>query len=325
MDTKDFMPDEAAIASIKTDLQAYEADRQKAHGAVRVRVPVFIILLLIATVLLAYGINDFADPYEQWRSTPHIYLYFGALAALFFLYTYAMKPATDLQASFRRYMLPIVFSFIKDVRYANGATPTSFSRLPKEVVGSFNRQSFDDVVGGSYAGFPFELYEAHLRQKAGKSDSTIFKGVIVAFETVVPFPGFLIATRKSGAVASFFRGFFGNDTTHEITTGIPALDEKYEFRTNNDGAARPLVQGRLAQALQYLAEAWPEKPSRIALHESDGFLLIPVTKNFFELPSIGTPLDFDAHIRPIIAEMASILATVALVRKVQEPDQSPNE
>ena len=45
------------------------------------------------------------------------------------------------------------------------------------------------------------------------------------------------------------------------------------------------MTGRLAQALQWLGETWPEQPARVALHGSDGFLLIPLSKNFFELPA----------------------------------------
>ena len=76
------------------------------------------------------------------------------------------------------------------------------------------------------------------------------------------------------------------------------------------------MEGRLAQALEWLAEEWPEEPARVALSGKDGFLLLPTAKNFFELPDVTVPLDFDAHIRPMIADLGSLLATAALVRKV---------
>ncbi len=83
----------------------------------------------------------------------------------------------------------------------------------------------------------------------------------------------------------------------------------------------PLVTGRLARALQWLGEAWPQEPARIALRGGDGFLLLPQKKkNFFELPPIHKPLDYKAHIEPIIADMAALLATAALVRKVGASD-----
>ena len=111
----------------------------------------------------------------------------------------------------------------------------------------------------------------------------------------------------------------------EIHCGVAALDDAYDFRTDNHGAARPLVSGRLAKALQWLGETWPGEPARVALEGRDGFLLLPVSKNFFELPGISTPLDYKAHIEPIVADMVALLATAALVRKVGQPDDVGQE
>jgi hypothetical protein len=41
-------------------------------------------------------------------------------------------------------------------------------------------------------------------------------------------------------------------------------------------------------------------------------------KNFFELPGISQPLDYKGHVEPMVADMAALLATAALVRKVGE-------
>ncbi|WP_353644976.1 hypothetical protein [Mesorhizobium sp. WSM2239] len=105
-----------------------------------------------------------------------------------------------------------------------------------------------------------------------------------------------------------------------MKSGVPALDENYEFRTNNIAVAQPLVTGRLAQALQWLGETWPDEPVRLALENRDGYLLIPEKKNFFELPPISEPPDYKRHIAPMIADMAALLATAALVRKVGASD-----
>ncbi len=315
MDVKGLMPGDEVIAGIRRDIEAYEVERAKAYGQVSWRIPVFLIALLAVAVLLAYAFNSFASPYEQWLSSPHIFLYFGTLVAAFFVYGLAMGPATKLRQSFRDRLLPIIFGFIQDLRYANAATPDSFSRLPKQSVGSFNRQSFDDVISGRYEGFPFELYETTLKYKAGKSDTTVFRGVITAFEAVTPFPGVLVAVKRAGTVSKFFRDLFGGGGLELITCGIPAIDDNYEFRTDNVGAAQPLISGRLAKALQWMTETWPGEPARVALEGRDGFLLLPLTKNFFELPGISTPIDYKAHIEPIVADMVSLLATASLARK----------
>ena len=318
MDTKELMPSEEVIAGIRKDIEAYEVEREKAHAQVRWRVPVFLGLLLVVAVLLAVALNSLASPYLQWFSTPHVFLYFGTFVGAFFVYNAAMGPATRLRQSFRERVLPIVFGCIRDMRYANGTTPDSFGRLPRKAVGSFGRESFDDTVSGTYDGFPFELYEAKL-STGGKSDRIVFKGVVAAFETVTPFPGLLVAAKRAGTVSNFFRDLFGGSGLETVECGIAELDEAYEFHTDNPGAARALVTGQLAKALQWLNETWPGEPARVALDGRDGFLLLPHDKNFFELPDISTPIDYKAHIEPLVAEMVSLLATVALVRKIGAP------
>jgi hypothetical protein len=319
MDVQDFMPGDDVIAGIKADLDKYEAERSKAHRAVRWRVPVFMGLLIGAVAGIAVLFNGVADPNEQWLSTPHVFLYVIAFGAAFFVYSSAMSPATRLQQSFREKILPVIFGFVEKIGYRHAETPDSFARLPGEVAGSFNRQSFDDVVSGWYEDFPFELYETTLTQKAGKSSSEVFRGIIVAFETITPFPGLLVAARRANRIVGFFRGIFGGKL-EELQSGIESLDQAYEFRTDNAEAAHPLVTGRLAQALQWLGETWPEQPSRVALNGSDGFLMIPLTRNFFELPGISASLDYRLHVEPMIADMAALLATASLVRKIGAAD-----
>ncbi|TPM27039.1 DUF3137 domain-containing protein [Mesorhizobium sp. B2-3-4] len=319
METADFMPSETVIAGIRKNIEAYEAARASAVRQVRWRVPVFVGLALIAVAVVAWLFNKVADPNEQWVSTPHVFLYVIGFAASILLYFQAVKPATRLQQSFRNTLLPIIFGFIRDVSYQHGERPNSFDRLPREAVGPFNRQSFDDVISGRYDTFPFELYEAELREGTGKGSSTAFKGVIVAFEAIEPFAGILVATRRSNAVVGFFRGVFGSKM-QDLQSGDALLDAAYEFRTDNIEAARPLVTGRLAQALRWLGETWRDDPARVALNGSDGFLLLPQGKNFFELPAISVPLDYQTHVAPMISDIGAMLATAALVRKVGARD-----
>ncbi|MBZ9740357.1 MULTISPECIES: DUF3137 domain-containing protein [unclassified Mesorhizobium] len=319
METADFMPGAAAIAAIKKDIETYEATRASVARGVKWRVPLFVGLVVVFVALIAWLFNKVADPHEQWFSTPHVFLYVIGFAASILLYFQALKPAARLQQSFRNTVLPIIFGFIRDVSYQHGERPNSFDRLPREAVGPFNRQSFDDVISGRYDAFPFELYEAELREGTGKGSSTAFKGVIVAFEAIEPFPGILVATRRSNAVVGFFRGVFGS-RMQDLQSGDPLLDAAYEFRTDNVEAARPLVTGRLAQALRWLGESWRDDPARVALNGGDGFLLLPQDRNFFELPAISVPLDYQTHVAPMISDIGAMLATAALVRKVGAKD-----
>lgn len=321
MEAADFMPSEAVIAGIRRGIEDYEAKRASARKQVRWRVPVFVGLVVVFVALIAWLFNAAADPHEQWLSTPHVFLYFCGMVVAVLLYFQALRPATRLQQSFRDMLLPMIFGFVRDVRYQHGMRPNSFDRMPRETVGAFNRQSFDDVISGRYEDFPFELYEARLWEGSGKSETVAFKGVIVAFETIEPFPGTLAAARKAGKVAHFFRGIFASKM-QELSSGVDDLDAAYEFRTDNVEAARPLVTGRMAQALTWLRETWPYDQARVALSGSDGFLLMPRSKNFFELPDISQPIDYNIHVAPMIADLGAMLATAALVRKIGARDEA---
>lgn len=309
-----FMPDEAVIAGIRKELEAYEQARQAASRSTRWRVPLFLGLLFLAVVLLAYLLNALADPNEQWLSTLHVYLYAGAFVAALFLYFRARKPAEATRASLRARLLPIVFGFIGDMRFAKGGTPASFDKLPRDTVGDFDHSQFDDIISGTYEGFAFELYETVL-SRTGKGAATLFDGVIVAFEMQQAFPGELIATLKSNAVMGFFREIFGGGMV-EIASGVPELDAAYDFRTDNADAAQPLVSGQVAQALTWLKEAWPGEPARIAIKDRNGYLLLPAKKDFFELPLPDAAIDYKTHVEPMIADLATMLAITALVRKI---------
>ena len=322
MDVQDFLPGEEAVAQIKADIEAYEAERRQVQRAVLWRVPVFVgvVLVLVAAVALAF--NLLADPSEQWLSAPHIFLYVGGLAALFFAYSRAVSPARRLKNSFRQKVLPAVFVFVDQLRYRNGEKPYTFDQLPKEVTASFTTQNFGDVISGTYNDFGFELFEVRLSRSGKKNSVDVFKGVVVAFGAAVPFPGLLVATPRGGTLFGFVRRMLGGKAG-ELTSGVAAIDARYKFTTDNTKAARPLVTGRLAQALQWLVEGWPDRPARVALRGDTGFLLIPHNKDFFALPSVSRRLDYERHIAPMIADLGAVLATAALVRKVNVPDEAP--
>ncbi|BBD39074.1 hypothetical protein Amn_39540 [Aminobacter sp. Y103A] len=315
MSAAGFMPDEATTAGIKKDLEAYQAERNAIRLSTVWRVPLYLGGVIVAVLVLALIFNFIADLNEQWLSTPHVYLYVVGFIAAFFAYFRAMRPLEAANASFRNKLLPIVFGFIKNMRHERGATPPSFVNLPESTVGKYNNLEIDDFISGNYDGFDFELYETLLTQRAEKHDSTTFQGVIVAFGLKKPFEGTLVATIRTNAVLSFFGELFGSGLK-ELRSGVQDLDMAYEFRSDNVEAAQPLVSGQMAQALTWLKEAWPGEPARIALSGTSGFLLLPHQKDFFELPASDVALDYKVHVEPMIADMATILATASLVRKI---------
>ena len=139
MNAGQFMPSDEVVAGIKADLLRYETERAKAQFAVRWRVPLFLGIYLLLILVAALVFNRFSDVNEQWFSPPHVFLYVIGFVVSFFIYGWAMKPATNLQQAFRAKALPTIFSFINGVTYSQGRTPGSFDRLPRETLDTFNR------------------------------------------------------------------------------------------------------------------------------------------------------------------------------------------
>jgi len=45
-------------------------------------------------------------------------------------------------------------------------------------------------------------------------------------------------------------------------------------------------------------------------------------ENFFDLPDISVPIDYDTHVAPMIADLGATLATAALARKMGARDEA---
>lgn len=304
-----------AAAIIERAIAAYNGEQAGVAAQVRKRTPLFVGAVLAAVVLLAFLFSLFSGD-EGYLSTPHVVLYVGAVFALFLALDQARNPAKVLQQGLRDRVLPLTFSFLANPTYDHGATPRSLDALPRKVVGGFNRTTFGDVIAGTYEDTLIEVFEATFKNKSGKTESTVFKGLVLAFTLEHPFDGLLIAFRRSGDVVRWFRDLFSGDL-QTIDFVNPAIGEAFEVRTDNPDAARRLVDGSLAKALAFLRDTWPDGLPRLALSGQHGYVLLPTTKDSFELPAIGTPLDYRAHVEPLAHELRSLAAIARLAAKIR--------
>ncbi|MGD9916194.1 MAG: DUF3137 domain-containing protein [Rhizobiaceae bacterium] len=317
MDVNAFMPDEAALASLRTDLDEYNRQRLEAARQSRSRLWLFLAAYTVVYLAVLYFIGTQTSR-GIISGLGMVALVFGALAYLL-VYGFAMSPASKLQQSFRDYLIPRIFGFIDEVKYQRGGVPTTHDYIPKAAIGSFNRQSFDDSIRGTYDGMGFEAFEAVYSYKAGKNTSQVFRGIVIAFQLPQNFRGIVVATKAVGNVSRFMRDLFGRGGLGPVTTGDAAIDQTYEFRSNNPRDAVSLINPRFIEALDDLRDLWPEAPSRVAISEGSGFVLLPTKKNFFELPKIWVACDYSSHIQPLVHDMVGLLRVAALVRGAVSP------
>ncbi|WEZ83248.1 hypothetical protein P6U16_20775 [Rhizobium sp. 32-5/1] len=81
----------------------------------------------------------------------------------------------------------------------------------------------------------------------------------------------------------------------------------------------------MVSALDYLSGVWPTDVVRIALSGHECFLLVPSKKNFFELPDIAHDINFDAHVRPMIRDLVTLLVTARLVSRIGMKEEPGSE
>lgn len=310
------LPDAKVLSAIRSDIETLEAQRRAAKRSVLWRAPLAVLVIALGVYVAAGLLNNIANQYEQWVSTPHLGIYVLGVLAAIISYFWVTAPMRRVHSTYRARLFPSIFRFVEDFRYTEGKEPSSFDRLPREMIGAFDRETFDDVITGRYRGFPFELFEAKLATGSGAAQDVAFRGIGLVFEAVQPFAGILIAGKTVDVDGGFFKRVFGSADLQKLEAGQAALDKVYDFRTDNPAAAKPLVVGRLAAALKWLGESWPSGHPLVALKGSDAFVLLPTERDYFELPASDAPLEFDKHIKPMIGDLVSLLETAALIRRV---------
>lgn len=309
--------DPQRLAELRATVDAFNKRTANAAQTTIIRlISVYVPLILIVAVLGSF-LNGNSDVREQWTSPLHVFLYVGAVVAGIAGYFWATAPKRRAASGGAEALLPAIFSAIDNFSHSKGKAPASFSRLPRELTGPFNRERFDDVVTGRYRGFDFELFEASLSQKSGGEETVSFAGAGLAFEAERPFPGVLIAGLQTPIARGMFGKLFGGKDLEPVTSGIAELDGNYVFLSDNPDAAQALLTGSLARALQWLGEIWPDGRGLVALKGSDAFVLLPSARNLFELPPGPEPVDLDRDVRPMATDVFVMLETAALLRKVQ--------
>ncbi len=303
------MPAPETLERIRAEIDAYNAQRARVLRQTRLRLA----LGLGGWTLLSLGLcwPPVAAGHSQAFGLACVALLFGG----YFVFDRAMAPRRRLRQSVRDRLLPVVFGFVDDLRYSVGGVPRFLDRMPGDEFLRRNHSSHRDQISGRLDGFAFTLGETEFSVGHGGKREITFIGIAIAFVQEAGFPGTLLAAKRPGRLARAIRGLFEDGRLGAMKSGDDRIDASHEFRTDNPEAALPRVAA-MAGALDRLAGLWPDGVIRIALRHKDGFLLVPTGKDFFELPPLGTPLDVEAHVRPMIDDLLALVSTARLVSRI---------
>jgi hypothetical protein len=312
------MPDAAVLETVRQAIGDYNEARPGLERAMEWRLTVIMGIYAVVAVVVFFMIVSKIGMGEG----------LGVVIAILFgigwgLYNFCMKPVRDFQQNLRNRMLPLIFGFVEELRYTKGLIPRFMEKFPKPALLKYGVAEHDDAISGLHDGMHFMLSEAELKT-GGKNKTVLFDGVIFHFYLEQPFPGILAAAKRPTGMQKFAQELFGTGNLHIIESGDPEVDATHEFRTDHTTAARPLIEGPLVKALDYLSGVWRDDVVRIALSNRECFLLVPTKKNFFELPDIAHDINFDRHVEPMIRDLVTLLVTARLVSKIaQQPAQVP--
>lgn len=304
------MPDAAALAAVETEIAGYNALRPNvARGAIW-RMVLYMGGWALVSTLISWPLVT------GGQANVFGFVFVGIVFSGYYIYGQAIAQRKGFQQALRDRMLPVIFSFVKDLNYSNGRTPRFLNRMPGKELVRWTQSTHGDMISGVYDGLAFTLSETELSVGSGKHKEVAFKGVIVYFKQETPFTSVLLAAKRPGRFDQALRDLFGSRSTlTEIKSGDVFIDASHAFRTDNPEAAASRVAA-MAKALDYLSDVWRDGVVRIAIQRGDGFLLVPSKKDFFELPPIDVPLNFDAHAKPMIRDFVTLLATARLVSRI---------
>jgi hypothetical protein len=319
-DETQIMPDAAARTRALKAVAEYNAERPSSQMSVYRNIGLFLVpgaLLYgwVAWLLLTSGAG---------KNSPQSFILAGMLLSVVWgghkVWAWVWQPAKDLQQQARDQLIPQVFSFVTDLRYRHGLEPAFMRGLPAKSIVQHTRIQFDDMITGAHDGLAFSLCECLFWLHQGKSEKVTFRGAIFHCKAPQNFPGILTVSEKLSSSSRFWFG--GPDDSHipEVHMDEGRIKHLHSVRSTNPGAAKALLNGNLGRALVWLDGAWPDAVPRLVLSKDDVFLLVPSNRNFFELPPIGTDVEYGVHVEPMVRELAMLLATGSLVRKALEPE-----
>lgn len=175
-------------AKIKSTMQELENMRLETEAKVAKYRPIGNIILIASIVIGLYGTYIAAN-----LSPLFIAVAFGAVIRTCMV----TLPKNAFQNAFKAKIVPAVVKFFGDFEYEGNKGVSTDLLNKSKVFRSFNRWDFEDTISGTYRGKQMTFTEADLRQKSGKSSTTVFYGKIIILENNKPIAGTIVIKQES--------------------------------------------------------------------------------------------------------------------------------
>jgi len=218
-------------------------------------------------------------------------------------------------AAFRRKMkgvlLPKVCEQLK-LRYVGRAPDFPFDAFVRAgMLPRHDKHGLDDGIVCDEQGVLFSAAEARLtvrrRTKNGTTDSTVWRGLLLAAHAPRKLKGLTLVMPARGFVARLFE----SRPAEPVDLGLPDLVQGLEIRSTFPEEARMILTERVMRRFAELARRLGDDKPSLAIVDDDVLLAIRSPRDRFEGGSLWKPMDDPARIEALLHEIDELLALAA--------------
>lgn len=156
-----------------------------------------------------------------------------------------------------------------------------------------SKVELEDFIGGHHRGTDYRMVEARLRQSGKKSSTTVFAGLLCDVSVPQPFSCKVVISPDSGGLGNklldFLRGEFAK--VEQVPLGHAAFEQRFRVYSDNPEEARGLLQEGLRDSLLAIADSLGEQAVSCAFFEGRFLVVIPQSRNLFEVGRLHRSLD----------------------------------
>jgi len=298
---------------IENEVNRFEAKRILMLTEVRKKI--FTLGFIAGPLLLIALVSALSfEASRHLLTEPFVYIVLFAL--LMFILWLITKPIKAFKSDIKSRIFPKIFAYFgEDFHYSETSRYNDpMAKLePSKIVPSYDRESCEDFIKGSYKDVRLELFEAHLEDERRSNNSnhytTVFRGLVVHLSMNKAFRGQTIIKRDIGKIGGFFRSKVSQ--LSQVKLEDPKFEKLFDVFSNDQIEARYLLTPSFMERLIQLdASIGRENKIQASFYHGNLLLMIPTKKNLFETASVYEPIDFKQDAKIILDEMNIIFSII---------------
>lgn len=209
--------------------------------------------------------------------------------------------------SVKEKIMPIVCSCYGNMKWVNGYSEgyvggEVFSKSC--VIPSYTSSYYDDIFTGTYKDVAFEIVESHFIRGSGKSQTTVFKGVVVKLAMNKNFTSHTVI--KPDSLMHFSPA---EDLKHTELEDV-LFEKKYDVFTNDEVDARYLITPSFMERLNKVKTAFNANKISCAFYGDLLLIALHSKQDLFSLCSLIKPVDDPKQYYQMYEEIVSIIKLI---------------